>query len=128
MDLFDMALGVDASSVDALLHRANLYMLKADPANASKDLEHCIMIRPGHVVARLRLASILAAANDIAGAEAQLLAAAEAEPRSSEVQSYKGKLCRIFDIVDTLYTFSCDMVSHVLWNAIIYRRNLFHEG
>jgi hypothetical protein len=42
MDLFDVALGVDASSVDALLHRANLYMLRADPENAKKDLEKCI--------------------------------------------------------------------------------------
>lgn len=92
MDLFDVALGVDGESVDALLHRANLFMLKAEPESARKDLEKCISIKPNHVVARLRLASILAASNDIGGAEAQLAAAEQAEPRSSEVQSYKGTL------------------------------------
>lgn len=92
MKLFDMALGVDPKSVDALLHRANLFMLKADAESAKKDLEKCISIKQSHVVARLRLASILAAANDMAGAELQLAAAERTEPRSSEVQSYKGRL------------------------------------
>lgn len=90
MKLFDMALGVDPKSVDALLHRANLFMLKADPEKAKKDFEKCISIKPSHVVARLRLASILAASDDLAGAEEQLAAAEKTEPRSSEVQSYKG--------------------------------------
>ena len=92
MKLFDMALGVDPKSVDALLHRANLFMLKANPEAAKKDFEKCISIKSSHVVARLRLASILAAAGDISGAEDQLASAEATEPRSSEVQSYKGKL------------------------------------
>lgn len=91
MAFFDMALGVDPKSVDALLHRSNLYMLKAKPEEAKKDLEKCISIKSTHVTARLRLASILAASNDMAGAELQLAAAERAEPNSSEIQSYKGE-------------------------------------
>jgi import receptor subunit TOM70 len=92
MALLDMALGVDSKSVDALLHRSNLNMLRANPEPARKDLEACVSIRPSHTTARLRLASILAAANDVAAAESQLAAAEMAEPGSSEVQSYKGEL------------------------------------
>jgi len=92
MKLFDMALGVDPKSVDALLHRANLFMLMANPEKAKKDFEKCISIKPSHVVCRLRLASILAAGNDIPGAEQQLAAAERTEPNSSEIQSYKGEI------------------------------------
>lgn len=91
MELFGVALGIDPDSVDALLHRSNLFMLKGNPEEAKKDLEKCIRIKSGHVTARLRLASILAAAEDMAGAQAQLAAAEQAEPNSSEIQSYKGE-------------------------------------
>lgn len=94
MKLFDMALGVDPKSVDALLHRSNLNMLKANPEAAKKDLEKCISIKNSHVSARLRLASILAASNDMAAAELQLSAAERSDPNSSEIQSYKGKCIR----------------------------------
>ena len=90
--MFQRALGIDVKCVDALLHRSNLYMIQAKPELAKKDLELCIQYNPSHVMARLRLASILAATQDAVNATKQLDAAERIEPNSSEVQSYRGEL------------------------------------
>jgi len=90
--LFETALGIDSSAVDALLHRSNLRMLQAKAEEAKNDLERCLEIRPNHVMARLRLASIMAATENAAGAKEQLDMAEKVEPNSSEVQSYRGEL------------------------------------
>lgn len=91
MELFEKALAMDAKCVDALLHRSNLYMIQGKPNLAQQDLEKCIQYNPNHVMARLRLASILAATQDPTNAKKQLDAAERIEPNSSEVQSYRGE-------------------------------------
>ncbi|CAB9516470.1 import receptor subunit TOM70 [Seminavis robusta] len=90
--LFESALKIDPGAADALLHRANLRMLKQEPEEAKADLNKCIELRPDHVLARLRLASILTAMNDVSGAKQHLESAKKLDPKSSEVQSYIGEI------------------------------------
>jgi len=90
--LFDSALSIDAGAADAHLHRANLRMLQQKAEDAKKDLERCIELRPDHILARLRLASILTALDDVAGAKKQLEMAEKMDPYSSEIQSYYGEI------------------------------------
>lgn len=92
LQLFDAALSIDPGAADALLHRANLRMLQQKTEEAKKDLKKCIELRPDHVLARLRLASIMTAMNDVAGAKQQLESAEKLDPNSSEVQSYHGEI------------------------------------
>ena len=90
--LFDTALGLDPSAVDALLHRANLRMLQQKPAEAKIDLERCVELRPNHIFAHLRLATISMALEDVNGAKLSLERAEKVDPQSSEVHSYRGEL------------------------------------
>jgi len=92
ISLFDTALGIDPSAVDALLHRANLRMLEQKPLEAKTDLERCIELRPNHIFAHLRLATIYMAMNDAEGAKRSLDNASLIDPQSSEVHSYRGEL------------------------------------
>jgi len=95
MKLFDTALGLDSTAVDALFHRSNLKMLQGQPEDARKDLERILELRPNYVMARLRLASILAAMDDVAGAKRHLDLAEQEEPNSGEIMSYRGELAFI---------------------------------
>ena len=90
--LFDTALGLDPTAVDALLHRANLRMLEQKPNEAKTDLNRCIELRPNHIFAHLRLATLSMALDDIEGAKSSLEEAERIEPQSSEVHSYRGEL------------------------------------
>ncbi len=90
--LFDTALGIDPSAVDGLLHRANLRMLEQKPNEAKTDLQRCIELRPNHIFAHLRLATLSMALDDIAGATRSLEKAEKIDPQSSEVHSYRGEL------------------------------------
>ena len=92
MDLFAKALELDPSAADALLHRANLYMLQTKANDAKKDLEECLELRPDNLLARLRLATVYMATEDLDGAKRNLDKAAEIDPDSSEVHSYRGEL------------------------------------
>jgi import receptor subunit TOM70 len=92
LKLFEKALSMDPDAVDALLHRANLRMLQANLDEAQTDLEHCVRLRPNHVLAHLRLAAVLTSKNDPAGAKQHLESAEQVDPDSSEVQSYRGEL------------------------------------
>ena len=92
MNLFDTALGLDPSAADALLHRANLRMLQQKPKEAQSDLEACLELRPDHILARLRLATVLMATEDLNGAKQCLDKAEAVDPQSSEVHSYRGEL------------------------------------
>lgn len=92
LKLFDSALSIDPGAADAHLHRANLQMLQQKAEEAKQDLEKCIKLRPDHILARLRLASIYTAMNDVAGATKQLESAEKLDPNSSEVQSYYGEI------------------------------------
>lgn len=93
LKLFETALELDPRCVDALFHRSNCYMIQGKPELAKQDLEKCVQFNPNHVMARLRLASVLAAAQqDFDQATKQLDAAERVEPNSSEVQSYRGEL------------------------------------
>ena len=90
--LFDIALGLDPTAADALLHRANLYMLQQNVKEAKVDLERCLELRPDNILARLRLATILMASEDLDGARKCLDLAGKIDPDSSEVHSYLGEL------------------------------------
>jgi import receptor subunit TOM70 len=92
LKFFDAALEITPLFGDALLHRSNLRMLQSKPQLAKRDLQNLLEQNPDHVMARLRLASILAATNDPDGAQKELDMAEKAEPNSSEVQSYHGEL------------------------------------
>ena len=92
MELFKTALELDPTAVDALLHRANLYMLQQKPNEAKEDLELCLKLQPDHLLARLRLATVHMATEDLEGAKRHLDKAAEVDPDSSEVHSYRGEL------------------------------------
>jgi mitochondrial import receptor subunit TOM70 len=60
---------------------------------AKQDLEKCVSLQPQHVMARLRMASIMAAMDDYSGAIEQVQQAETYEPLNSEVHSYRGELC-----------------------------------
>jgi import receptor subunit TOM70 len=92
LKLFEIALGLDPTASDALLHRANLYMLQQKVKEAKLDLERCLELRPDSILARLRLATILMASEDLVGATKCLDIAEKIDPESSEVHSYRGEL------------------------------------
>jgi mitochondrial import receptor subunit TOM70 len=92
LELFDAALGLDPNTSDALLHRANCYLLKQNVEKAQADLIQCLNIRPDHLLACLRLATLLMAVNDIEGAKEKLKKAEQLDPMSSEVHSYRGEM------------------------------------
>jgi mitochondrial import receptor subunit TOM70 len=93
LEYLNKALEIDSSFVDAMFHRANLYMLQRKVEEAKSDLEKCVSKQPNNVMARLRLASIMAAMDDYDGAMNQVNKAKEYEPLNSEVHSYRGELC-----------------------------------
>ena len=88
--LFAKALQLNSTAPDALLHRANLRMLQQRAAEAESDLETCIRLYPNNLLARLRLATVFMAKEDISGANRMLDQAAEYDPDSSEVHCYRG--------------------------------------
>ena len=92
LSLFDTALGLDPTATDALLHRANLRMLQQKPKEAKEDLEACLKLRPDNVLARLRLATVLMANNELPAAKKCLDMAEKIDPQSSEVHSYRGEM------------------------------------
>jgi mitochondrial import receptor subunit TOM70 len=101
LEFFAAALALDPTSTDALFHRANLYMLQGKSDEAKSDLEACLKSRPNHVMARLRLASILSAMQDAVRAREQLDLAeqslgssgdANTSMTAAEILSYRGEL------------------------------------
>ena len=92
VEFFDMALGLDPTTTDALLHRANLRLLQQNVEDAKADLLKCLEARPDHLLARLRLATLHMALNDIEGTKEQLAKAERLAPNSSEVHSYRGEM------------------------------------
>lgn len=90
--LFADALALNPSASDALLHRANLRMLQQRVADAESDLQTCIKLYPNNLLARLRLATVYMAKEDIDGAKRMLDQAGEYDPDSSEVHCYRGEL------------------------------------
>jgi len=93
LELFEKALELNPNGApDALLHRANLYMLQQKPVEAKADLLECIKIRPDHILARLRLAAICTAVADVTTANSYLDEAEEIDPRSSDIFSYRGEI------------------------------------
>jgi mitochondrial import receptor subunit TOM70 len=91
LELFEQALTIDVNCVDALLHRSNLHLMQSKTQLAQSDLEQCIKIRPNYVMARLRLATIIATTDGDAAMK-QLDLAEYSDPISSEVQSYRGEV------------------------------------
>lgn len=92
LELFETALALDPNSTDALLHRSNLRMLQQKLPDAKIDLEKCVELRPGYVLARLRLATVYMAEQNLAGAKTVIDEAMKIAPDSSEVHSYKGEM------------------------------------
>mmetsp|Transcript_27597 Transcript_27597/g.58318 ORF Transcript_27597/g.58318 Transcript_27597/m.58318 type:complete len:679 (+) Transcript_27597:158-2194(+) len=90
--LFSKALALNPTASDALLHRANLRMLQQRVPDSQTDLETCIRLYPNNLLARLRLATVYMAKEDMDGAKRMLDQAAEYDPESSEVHCYRGEL------------------------------------
>ncbi|KAL7538172.1 hypothetical protein ACHAXR_011296 [Thalassiosira sp. AJA248-18] len=90
--LFAEALALNPTASDALLHRANLRMLQQRVADSESDLETCIRLYPNNLLARLRLATVYMAKEDMDGAKRMLDQAEEYDPESSEVHCYRGEL------------------------------------
>ena len=90
--LFAEALAINPSASDALLHRANLRMLQQRVPESETDLETCIRLYPNNLLARLRLATVYMAKEDMEGATRMLDQAEEFDPDSSEVHCYRGEL------------------------------------
>uniref|UniRef100_A0A7S2SF23 Ancillary SecYEG translocon subunit/Cell division coordinator CpoB TPR domain-containing protein n=1 Tax=Eucampia antarctica TaxID=49252 RepID=A0A7S2SF23_9STRA len=92
LSLFDTALGLDPDAVDALLHRANLNLLRVKHLEAKADLERFLELRPDNILARLRLATLYMAMENIEDTEKCLDEAERIDPHSSEVHSYRGEM------------------------------------
>ena len=90
--LFAEALALNPTASDALLHRANLRMLQQRIADSQTDLETCIRLYPNNLLARLRLATVYMAKEDLDGAKRMLDQAADYDAQSSEVHCYRGEL------------------------------------
>lgn len=88
--LFAQALELNPNASDALLHRANLRMLQQRVADSESDLKTCIRLYPNNLLARLRLATVFMAKEDIDSAKQMLDEASENDPDSSEVHCYRG--------------------------------------
>lgn len=92
LTLFESALSLDSKCIDALLHRANLFMIKNEVDRAKSDLKRVIKLQPNHLLAHLRLATVFMAEQDLYYANSYLEKAAKIDPSSSEVHSYKGEM------------------------------------
>ena len=95
MLLLDAALAdADGASVsDVHMHRAQLRVIRRDLEAAKNDLEACIAVAPGHVLARLRLATVLIHSGaDAQSVEEQVEAAERLAPTMSEVYQVKGEV------------------------------------
>ncbi len=90
--LFAEALAINPTASDALLHRANLRMLQQRLSDSQTDLETCIRLYPNNMLARLRLATVYMAKEDMDGTKRMLDQAEEYDPDSSEVHCYRGEL------------------------------------
>ncbi len=92
LSLFETALGLDPNAPDALLHRANLNLLRINHKAAKADLERFLQLRPDNVLAQLRLATLYMAMENIDEAKKCLDKAEQIDPHSSEVHSYRGEM------------------------------------
>ena len=82
-----------ASVSDVHMHRAQLRVIRRDLEAAKNDLEACIAVAPGHVLARLRLATVLIHSGaDAQSVEEQVEAAERLAPTMSEVYQVKGEV------------------------------------
>mmetsp|Transcript_25496 Transcript_25496/g.87517 ORF Transcript_25496/g.87517 Transcript_25496/m.87517 type:complete len:447 (+) Transcript_25496:950-2290(+) len=88
-----LALGEGIESSDVFMHRAQLHVIRRDLVAAQRDLEQCIRAAPRHVLALLRLATVLihngAGARDI---ERHIAEAERLAPKMSEVYQVKGEI------------------------------------
>jgi len=89
----NLALEEDRDSSDVYMHRAQLHVIKRDLVAAQRDLETCIAAAPAHVLARLRLATVLihnnASQRDV---ERHVSAAETLAPDMSEVYQVRGEI------------------------------------
>jgi len=92
LSYFDKALSFDPTATDALLHRANLFLLQKEPLKAKAELVKCLELRPDYSLARLRLATVLMTTEEVSDAQSCLDLAANIDPQSSEVRSYLGEM------------------------------------
>lgn len=95
LTLFTQALDLDPSCVDALLHRANLFVIQQQPLKAKEDLENVVKLQPNHLLAYLRLATVyMSMGEDKLDDANTCLEKAEAISggNSSEVHSYRGEM------------------------------------
>lgn len=87
------ALDEEPQSSDVYMHRAQLHVIKRDLPAAQRDLERCVAAAPNHVLARLRLATVLIHNSaDPAVIDHQIEAAEKLAPTMSEVYQVKGEI------------------------------------
>jgi len=92
LSYFEKALSFDPTATDALLYRANLFLLQKEPMKAKVELLKCLELRPDYSIARLRLATVFMTIDEISEAQKCLDLAVSIDPYSSDVHSYLGEM------------------------------------
>lgn len=92
LKFFDSALSLNSTCTDALLHRANLFMIQGEVDRAKADLKRAIKIQPNNLLAHLRLATVFMTMQDLDSADSYLRKAEKIDKDSSEVHSYRGEM------------------------------------
>uniref|UniRef100_A0A7S3K1R0 Uncharacterized protein n=1 Tax=Aureoumbra lagunensis TaxID=44058 RepID=A0A7S3K1R0_9STRA len=96
------ALKEDPESSDVYMHRAQLHVIRRDLQSAQADLEKCIKAAPDHVLARLRLATVLIHNQvDSMEIEEHMLACEKLAPDMSEVYQVKGEIALANNEIET---------------------------
>lgn len=93
-------------SVDVLMHRSQLWLLKPDLDQSEVDIRACLAARPNHVVAQLRLAMMLisqaqtlAQGGDTTAAEAKLK---DAEDALDVAQKQRSDMSEVFQVLGSI--------------------------
>jgi len=94
------------SSVDVLMHRSQLWLLKPDLDKSEVDIRACLAARPNHVVAQLRLAMMLisqaqtlAQSGDTAAAEAKLK---DAEDALEVAKKQRSDMSEVYQVLGSI--------------------------
>jgi tetratricopeptide (TPR) repeat protein len=94
LELFDQAIRLDPRNAEALFNRGKIHRDAGLHDQAVADLRAAIASSPGLVKARINLAIALMDVRDLAGAETELLAALQIEPRDPRALTNLGEVLR----------------------------------
>jgi len=82
----------DPSNIDVLMHRSQLHVLKRELDKVEPDLRACIDRKPGHMLAYLRLATVLLHSQNLEESIKLVERAEQIRPDLSEVQQIRGEI------------------------------------